>query len=99
MQPRLNLVVTEPVPYESTQEPLDAEERELMDPETWDWDSAEELPPMPYVKIELPIAFTRDEYRTIGRAADAQGMTTHAFIAQVALAVAQALEPRSQSAA
>ena len=87
------------VPYESTQEPLDEEERELMDPETWDWENAVELPPMPEVLIELPIALTRDEYRTIGRAADAQGMTTHAFIAQVALAVAQALEPRRQPAA
>ena len=91
--------MSKPIRYESIQDPFDEEERELMDPETWDWDSAEELPPMPDVKIELPIAFTRDEYRTIGRAADAQGMTTHAFIAQVALAVAQALEPRSQSAA
>ena len=54
---------------------------------------------MPEVKIELYISFTRDEYRTIDHAADAQGMTTHAFIAQVALAVAQALEPRSQPAA
>jgi hypothetical protein len=88
-----------PARYESTQEPLDEEERELMDPETWDWENAEELPPMPDVLIELPIALTRDEYRTIGRAADAQGLTTHAFIAQVALAVAQALEPRRQPAA
>ena len=87
------------VRYESTQEHLYEEERELMDPETWDWENAVELPPMPEVLIELPIALTRDEYRTIGRAADAQGMTTHAFIAQVALAVAQALEPRRQPAA
>ena len=54
---------------ESTQEPLDEEERELIDPATWYWDSAKELPPIRDVKNELPIAFTRDEYRTIGRAA------------------------------
>jgi hypothetical protein len=91
--------MAKPTRRDTTQEPLDEEERELMDPETWDWENAEELPAMSDVLIELPIALTRDEYRTIGRAADAQGMTTHAFIAQVALAVAQALEPRRQSAA
>lgn len=91
--------MSKPAPYESNQKPLDEEERELMDPETWDWEHAENLPPMPDVQIELPITFTRDEYRTIGRAADAQGMTPHAFIAQVALAVAQALEPRRLPAA
>jgi hypothetical protein len=84
---------------EATQEPLDEEERELMDPESWDWAHAEELPPMSEVLFELPIELTRDEYRIIGRAADAQGMTTHAFIAQVALAVAQALDPRRHPAA
>ena len=26
--------------YESTQEPLDDEERELMDPDNWDWENA-----------------------------------------------------------
>jgi hypothetical protein len=25
--------------YESTQEPLDEEERELMDPDNWDWEN------------------------------------------------------------
>ena len=28
-----------PVRYESLQEPLDDEERELMDPDNWDWDN------------------------------------------------------------
>lgn len=89
----------ESIRYESTQEPLDEEERELMDPETWDWEHAEDLPPMPDVLIELPVEFTRDEYRIIGRAARAQGMTTHTFIAQVAIAIAQVLEPRFQTPA
>lgn len=70
-----------------------------MDSESWGWEHAEELSPMPDAVIELPITFTREEYGAIGRAADAQGMTTHAFIAQVALAIAQALEPRRQPAA
>ena len=29
----------EPIRYESIQEPLDEEERELMDPESWDWEN------------------------------------------------------------
>lgn len=91
--------MSKPVRYESIQDPLDEEERDLMDPESWAWEHVEELAPMTDVQIELPIELTRDEYRVIGRAADAQGMSTHAFIAQVALAVARALEPRRQSTA
>ena len=34
--------MNEPIRYEPTQEPLDDEERILMDPETWDWKSAQD---------------------------------------------------------
>jgi hypothetical protein len=37
----------QPERNDKLREPLDDEERELMDPETWDWDSAESLPPAP----------------------------------------------------
>src|SRR5262245_36089913 len=33
----------EPIRYESIQEPLDDEERELMDPNNWDWDNPVEM--------------------------------------------------------
>jgi hypothetical protein len=72
--------------YESMQEPLDDEERELMDPETWDWDSAVELVGRPNVGAILDIRFTRDEVARLQRAAHAEGMTTHAFIKEAALA-------------
>ena len=37
--------MTKSVNHDSTYVPLDAEVRELMDPETWDWESAEALLP------------------------------------------------------
>ncbi len=71
--------------YESLQEPLDEEERELMDPEHWDWDSAEEGVPMLNVGAILPIHFSREEIGPLQRLAHAKGMTSHAFIKQAAL--------------
>jgi hypothetical protein len=71
--------------YGYSQEPLDDEERELMDPEHWDWDSAVEGIPMMNVGAILPIHFTREEIGPLQRLAHAQGMTAHAFIKQAAL--------------
>jgi hypothetical protein len=74
----------EPIRYESIHEPLDEEERLLMDPDTWDWKSAEEG-----VTVREPsvsIRFTREEYVTLWRNAQAQGLTTREFIKRVALA-------------
>ena len=39
--------MTEPNRFESLVEPLNDEERELMDPNTWVWESAEERPRLP----------------------------------------------------
>jgi hypothetical protein len=67
-------------------EPLDDEERELMDPEHWDWDSSVELVAMPDVGAILDIHFTREEVSRLQRLAHAKGMTTHEFIKKAALA-------------
>jgi hypothetical protein len=71
--------------YGFSQEPLDDEERELMDPEHWDWESTVEGVPMPNVGAILPIHFTREEIGPLQRLAHSQGMTAHAFIKQAAL--------------
>ncbi len=76
----------EPICFESVQEPLDDEERVLMDPETWDWDTSVEVVVHPNPGAILPIRFTRDEVVRLQRVAHAEGMTTHELIKQAALA-------------
>jgi hypothetical protein len=71
---------------ESVQEPLHEEERLLMDPETWDWDSAEEGVPVSNPGAILKIHFTRDFVARIEPAAHAERVTLHKSIEQAALA-------------
>jgi hypothetical protein len=78
--------MSEPIRYESIQEPLDEEERVLMDPDTWDWDTLVEVVVHPNPGAILPIRFTCEEVVRLQRLAHAEGMTTHAFIKQAALA-------------
>jgi hypothetical protein len=70
---------------ERLQEPLDDEERELMDPETWDWDSLEELPPSPISGAVLAIRLSREEFARLAQAARAEGLTTSEYVKQSAL--------------
>lgn len=72
--------------YESMQEPIDDEERYLMDPDTWDWESTEEGVPVPNPGAILEIQFTREEVARVEPVAHAEGMTLHEFIKQAALA-------------
>ena len=72
-----------PMRYESIQEPLDEEDRELMDPDTWDWDH-----PIEGVTVREPsvtLTFTREEYMAFWRLADAQGLATDEYIKRIAL--------------
>lgn len=76
--------MTEPIRYESIQEPLDDEERELMDPDNWDWEN-----PIEGVTVREPsvtIRFTREEYMALWRHASAQELTIGEVIKQAALA-------------
>ena len=66
-------------------EPLDDEERELMDPDTWDWDSIQDLPPARNPGAVVPIRFSLDEITRVGRAADAEGVSLSEYIKQSAL--------------
>ncbi len=71
--------------YESTQEPLDDEERELMDPDKWDWENAYEIDPSPNPRLIFEIPLAGDDLRHIERAAIAEGMTVTAYLRHAAL--------------
>lgn len=58
---------------EATQEPLDEEEREFMDAEHWDWDSAERVPGGVDVAFEVNPLFTADEYTALSAIAARHG--------------------------
>ena len=75
-----------PISFASIQEPLDDEERELMDPGTWDWENTEEGVTVGETGAILPIRFTREEYAALWDHAHARGLETHDFIKRLALA-------------
>jgi hypothetical protein len=66
-------------------EPLDEEERDLMDPESWDWDNVMEGTPNPNPRMFFEVPFSLDELRQIEPAAIAKGMTVIAYLKDAAL--------------
>jgi hypothetical protein len=86
----------EPVPYEPIQEPLDDEERELMDEDNWDWDNPIEAIIAPNSLAVFPIKVTFEEPSVIAQAARDAGLTTSGFIKQAALAAARQSQHRAQ---
>ena len=77
--------MTEPIRYESLQEPFDDEERELMDPDTWDWESAEVLEPVPNPGAVLQVRFEQGEFRALARLAREEGIGPVEFLRRIAL--------------
>ena len=73
------------VRYESNQEPLDDEERELMDPNTWDWENAYEVNPSPDPHLVFEVRLAGVDLKHIERAAFAEGMTVTAYLLHSAL--------------
>lgn len=75
----------DPEPDDAPHAPLDEEERILMDPDTWDWDSAQEaiVEPSGYSITEVRLSF--DELSRIEQAATAKGMTVNAYLRYAAL--------------
>jgi hypothetical protein len=67
------------------QEPIDDEERRLLNPDTWDWDALEELPPSPNPGVVLGVRFSLEEMTRVGEAAAAEGQTIYEFIKEGAL--------------
>jgi hypothetical protein len=66
--------MTMPAPPDVTQDPLDDEERELMDPETWDWENATEGRTVGTPGVILRVRFAREEFRAIERLAREEGI-------------------------
>jgi hypothetical protein len=83
-------VMEEPVTYGPLYEPLDDEERELMDSDQWDWEHPIEIRVIGDPGAVLRLRFTRDEYVVLSEHARALGVSTHEFIKQAALAAVQA---------
>lgn len=77
--------MTEPIRYESIQEPLDDEERELMDPETWDWESTQERPPVSNAGAMLRVRFSREEIIALERIARDAGVGPVELVRQTML--------------
>lgn len=78
-------LMEEPTTFNVTQDPLDDEEREVMDSETWDWSSVEPGVPSPQAGAILRIRFTRQEISRLQAMARAEGMSSHEFVRQSAL--------------
>ena len=91
------------IPYVSIQEPLDDEERELMDPDNWDWENAEEGIPNPNAGAVLRVRFSRDEFLALDRIAREAGVGPITFIHQTMVelidAESRAAQPASSSRA
>lgn len=66
-------------------EPLDDEERILMDPDTWDWESAQRAIVKPDGYSISEVRLTYDELSRIEQAAAAEGMTVTAYLRHAAL--------------
>ncbi len=77
--------MTKQVRYESIQEPLDDEERELMNPDNWDWDNLTEGVTVGEPRASLTIPLTFDELDAIVEAAHAHGLSTEEFIKRLVL--------------
>jgi hypothetical protein len=80
-------IMEESTRYAALQEPLDDEERDLMDSDSWDWDHPIEVRTVGKPGAVLRLHFSREEYVALSRLARAQGLSTHELIKRAALAV------------
>jgi hypothetical protein len=73
-------MMSKQIRYESIQEPLDDEERVLMNPDNWDWDNPVKGVTVGEPRLSLTIPLTFDELDAIVAAAHAQGLSTEEFV-------------------
>ena len=65
---------------------LDDEElKELENPETWDWETAEMRPPVKAGRTVVSVAFAREDFQLVAKFADRVGKRTSVFIREAAL--------------
>jgi hypothetical protein len=72
-------------------EPLDDEERELMDPDTWAWEDAETHAGIPVPRVGLTIFFSRDELARLELAAREAAVSPCELIARATRNALEAL--------
>ena len=77
--------MSQQIRYESIQEPLDDEERELMNPDNWDWEELVEGVTVGEPRASLTIPLTFEELDAIVEAAHGQELSTEEFIKRVVL--------------
>jgi hypothetical protein len=69
----------------ATQEPLDEDERTLMDPETWDWENPIEGRTVGTPGAVVRVRFSREEFSALERIAKNAGMGPVELIRQTML--------------
>lgn len=69
--------------HATTQEPLDDEERELMDPDNWDWDTPIDVRTVGTPGAVIRVRFTRQEIAALDRIARDVGANPVELIHQV----------------
>ena len=79
-------------------EPLDDEERELMDPDTWDWNNVQEVTVLPGARLVFEVPLNERELAEIEPAAIAKGMTVIAFLKDAASRAARLSSSRQRQA-
>lgn len=77
--------MTEPIRYESLVPPRNEEERELMDPESWDWATSERGDPVPNAGAVLEVRFEQEEFFALARLAREEGIGPVEFLRRIAL--------------
>lgn len=80
------------VRLESLDPPHDAEERELMNPDAWDWEHPAEGQTATNVTATFEVSFDRDQVRLLSKAARAANLPVGRYIQQVALKAARSTE-------
>ena len=71
--------------HKPTQEPLDDEERELMDPDHWDWENTVEGRTVGTPGAILRVRFSREEFADLARMARSVDMGPVAWLHHIAL--------------
>ena len=89
-----NRAMEHPELDDKLREPLDDEERILMDPDTWDWENMQEGIPVSHPEAVFDVVLSLDDIRSIEPAAIAEGMTVSAFLRHAALE--RALQPAAK---
>lgn len=68
---------------------LDEHDRELQDPEAWDWDTPVELTAAPNRTLTLTVRLSRDDARLLGEDAGNAGMKLSEYLVWAAKLVTQ----------